>query len=351
MNALVPTYHSQLPAFLRDPSLFAETDKAIAGIGGGMPPSISIRGRQFHLIGADGEESHVNQLTLDVIVLGGNEHVSKAYYAGAYDPAQGGGLPPTCFSDNGMAPSVNATTPQAPLCAGCQFNAWGSKVTPTGSQVKACTDSKKLAVVLAVDTPTIVNGAAGMAKALEQVYLLRIPAATMGDWKGYVKEVQGRGLPVTIGVVTHLEFDAQVSYPKLFFKAVKLNEESVVQRLLPLRGSPELRETVGMNDVPRTATAASVITPAATQPAPLPLAPPPAPAALPLAPPPAPAQQQEQVRRTRGRPGAAQPALPPAPAAVAPPAPLFPAQNGSAVIQTPTPAGNELDALLAAALK
>ena len=37
MNALVPTYHSQLPAFLRDPSLFAETDKAIAGIGGGMP--------------------------------------------------------------------------------------------------------------------------------------------------------------------------------------------------------------------------------------------------------------------------------------------------------------------------
>ena len=50
-------------------------------------------------------------------------------------------------------------------------------------------------------------------------------------------------------------------------------------------------------------------------------------------------------------PWAAEPALPPAPAAVAPPAPLFPAQNGSAVIQTPAPAGNELDALLAAALK
>ena len=91
MSTQVVQYNPQLPAFLRVESLFADTDKAIAGIGGGMPAYISIRGAKWHLVGADGEEAQVNQLHLDVIVLGGNEHVSKSYYSGAYDPAQGGG--------------------------------------------------------------------------------------------------------------------------------------------------------------------------------------------------------------------------------------------------------------------
>ena len=353
-NLPVPAYHSQLPAFLRDPSLFEATDKAIAGIGGGMPPYISIRSAKFHLVSADGEEAQVNQLSLDVIVLGGNEHVSKAYYSGAYDPAQGGGVPPTCFSDNGTAPSTNAMTPQAPLCAGCQFNAWGSKVTPSGSQVKACTDSKKLAVVLAADTPILVNGAASVAKALDKVYLLRVPAASMKGWRDYAKDIRGRGVPI-IGVVTHLEFDAQASYPALLFKPTSFVNEDTYKASTALLGS--VPEAVGANDVPRTTGQALPQTPPAHLTAPASLAPPPAPAPLPLAPPPAPAplvpppqaQQEQRSVRTRGAPR--KDATPPASAVPPPSAAPSLFGNGSAVIVQPAPAGNELDALLAEALK
>ena len=68
---------------------------------------------------------------------------------------------------------------------------------------------------------------------------------------------------------------------------------------------------------------------------------------LPLVPPPQ--AQQEQARRTRGAPR--KDATPPASAVPPPSAAPSLFGNGSAVIQTPTPAGNELDALLAAALK
>ena len=370
-NALVPQYHAQLPAFLRDPALFQATDDAIAGIGGGMPPYISIRGAKFHLVGADGEEAQVNQLTIDVIVLSGNEHVSKSYYAGAYDPAAGGGVAPTCFSDNGLAPSALAASPQHPTCAGCEKGAWGSKVTPTGSQVKACTDSKKLAVVLASDTPIIINGAASVAKAYEQVWLLRVPAASMRGWRDYAKEIRGRGVPI-IGVVSRLAFDSKASYPALLFSAVSfVPSEDVFKKLVEKRDQPTTAEAIGMNDLPlQSATAAlpqtapshlrlvqepavvaapaqipTVFTPAQTIPQQQ---------IIPVAPSAAPVEATSTARR-RGRPPAQSAAAPTPsapPATPAPAAPLFaapPAGNGS-VIQQPQASDASLDALLARAL-
>jgi hypothetical protein len=350
---IVPQYHPQLPAFLQSPDLFAETDKAIAGIGGGAPPYISIKASKWRLVSADGEEAMVNQLHLDVIVLGGNEHVSKTYYAGAYDPASGNAVPPTCFSDNGVAPSSVSMVPQAPLCASCAFNAWGSKVTPTGSQVKACTDSKKLAVVLASDTPIIVNGAATTAKALDQIYLLRVPAASMRGWRDYAKGIRGHGAPI-VGLVTVLTFDPAAAYPLMLFKASKFVDEATFRKSQALLERPGIAEFVGANDVPRTSTALPGPVPQhltgqlqQPEPAPAPVAAAPvvvAPAPVPVAAAPAPAT------RPRGRPPAA--ATAPAPVAAPTPAPtLFaaPAGNG-AVIQQPTASSPDLDALLSSVL-
>lgn len=360
-----PKYHPQLPAFLQDPSLFDATDKAIAGIGGGQPPYISIKSAKWRLVGADGEESLVNQLHLDVIVLAGNEHVSKTYYAGAYDPSSDTPAPPTCFSDNGSAPSSQAMSPQSDLCASCKHNAWGSKVTPSGSQIKACSDSKKLAVVLAADTPIVVNGAAGVAKALDQVYLLRVPAASMRGWRDYAKDIRARGVPI-IGVVSRLQFNAEASYPAVLFQAAAFVTEAVYKASRQMLEAPEIAEAIGANDVPFAGTAPQTTaalpqTPpahlAGTAPAVVVVPAQMPPAGLPTPTPPAAASAETGAgtsgTRRRGRPPAAAPAAVPAPVApvaAAPAAPLFPAAGGPA-IQPAQATSSELDALLASAME
>lgn len=361
MNALVPVnYHPQLPAFLQKPGLFAAADKTVAGIGGGQPPYISIKSAKWRLVSAAGEELIVNQLHLDVIVLTGNEHVSKIFYAGAYDPGAENAVPPTCLSDNGVGPSSGAQMPQSVLCAGCAQNAWGSKVTPQGTQIKACSDSKKLAVVLAADTPYLTpTNAAGVAKACDEVYLLRVPAASMRTWRDYAKDIRNRGIPI-IGCHTRLTFDPQASYPALLFQAVGFVTEEVFNECEGLVDTSEVRYAIGADDTPRApALAAPVpvapVAPPTVVPAPVAAAPvAPAPVAPAFAPPPvapasvaqpAPVAAAPARRPRRSAPVAAQPApVAPTPTpAFAPAAPVAPAP----VIQQPVAADASLDALLA----
>lgn len=360
MNALVPqpNYHASLPAFLRDPTLFAESDKAIAGISGGQPPAISIKASKWRLVGADGEELMVNQLHLDVFVLAGNEHVSKTFYAGAYNPAVTD--PPACFSDNGIGPSLQSSTPQSVTCAACAHNAWGSKVNEqTGNRQKACGDSKKLAIVLAADTPYVSStGAAGIAPALDQVYLLRVPTMSMRNWKDYAKELIGRGVPV-IGAVTRMEFDAQTAYPAILFKIVGFASEAQFGACKEMMVEADTLEMIGAND--RVTAQAPALPVPAHLAAPAPVAPAPTPA--PVMVPPAPVQPAAPVavpmpRRQRGRPiaGPSPVMVPPAPVQTA--APLAPAPVAPApLVAAPAPAiqpvqasDASLDALLAATL-
>lgn len=355
MSNIVPTqqYNSQLPEFMKNPALFASSQDAVAGIGGGSPPMVSIRQAKFRLIGADGVEQLVNQFHLDVIVLDGNPHVSKLYYAGAYDPNSTEAKPPTCWSDNGLAPSNEVASPQADLCANCQWGAWGSKVTDAGTAVKACTDSKKLAVVLAADTPTVVNGAAGVAKAYDQVYLLKVPAASMKSWKVYGKSILDRNVPLQ-GVVTRATFDSEANYPALLFQATGfVQNEQVFNHLMAKLGTADVKTAIGSGDQPRAAPPAALAAPAPAFMAPAPQAQP-----VPAAAQPAPARQ-------RGRPRATPPdalAAPSGPIQAAPAplqqAPLFappqmqtgsaPAQNG--VIVQPQATDQSLDDLLNAAM-
>ena len=338
-----PTYHANLPAFLRSPDVFQHTNTAIAGIGGGAPPSISIRASRFHLIDPNGEELLVNQLHLDVIVLTGNEHLSKIYYAGQYDPARDNSTPPTCFSDNGQAPSQQAATPQAALCANCPHNAWGSKTTPAGAKVKACGDYKKLAVVLAADTQIVsATNAAGVSKAFEKIYLLRVPGGSLSTWRDYARDIHGRGVPI-IGVVTRLAFDPQKSHPALLFAASAFIDEPGYRRIEKLPTSAEALAAIGANDQPRSVGAAMIgALPAPV--APVPVVPLPAAAVLP----PAPAPTNEVVRQ-RGRPRST--TVAPAPAPAPAPASIFASASGSngAIVQ-PTPAPPDLDAQLTALL-
>lgn len=125
------------------------TRAAIGGITGGSPPQISIRGSRFRKIDAAGNEKMLDTLSMDIVIVDANEHVSKLYYDQPYDPSANEYFPPACFSDNGVAPSTSAEKPQSETCAMCPQNAWGSATSAlTGKNTKACNDAKKLAVLV-----------------------------------------------------------------------------------------------------------------------------------------------------------------------------------------------------------
>ena len=352
MNAIVQ-YDPSVPAHLRLPQFLALNQKAAAGLSQGAPPRLSFRGGRYRLVSADGTETPVNDIMtaqtpqgmqsvqsngtmIDVIVLDASEHVSKFYYDKAYDP-NSDDLSPACFSDNGVGPSIRSTKPQNLLCQSCPKNAWGSKVTPQGTQVKACSDVKKLAVIP-------VGNVTG------EAYVLAIPAASLKSWTATVNALSQRNIPIP-AMVIRLGFDQEPAYPKLTFSPVRWISEGEAAAINDLFGSEECADLVGRKD-----TAIQVMPglPAPTaQPAPLQpttsAAPAPMPqhvAAMPVAAQPIPAQPapfpamqpvaavpiqvaaQAPVvdaapRRRRGRPAAnadaqtAAPALAPAPAPAA----------------------------------
>lgn len=236
-----------LPADLKAwaTGLLGLADAACGGISQGGHPRLSIKGRQFSAIDADGSERRVGNFSqelgvfIDVIVVGANTAVSKLYYDKPFDPATTEPVAPTCYSDNGIGPSRNADTPQATTCAACPHNVWGSKVTPGGSQIKACSDAKKLAVIL----PEDIQG---------PVYELRIPAASMKGFATFASGLKQRGVPVPMVVLT-LAFDPQATYPKLVFKPSRYvdgkTELPVVQEVLRDSGE-DIATAVGSQDTP-----------------------------------------------------------------------------------------------------
>lgn len=276
MNALVQ-YDPSVPAFLRNENLLALAQKATAGLSMGAPPRLSFRGSRFRWVAADGTETPLpadgqpgnNSISVDVIVLDASEHVSKFYYDKQYDP-NADDASPACFSDNGVGPSVRTQKPQALLCQSCPMNAWGSKITSQGTQIKACSDVKKLAVIPVSN----VNGPA---------FMLSIPAASLKMWSAAVNAVSQRGIPIP-ALVFRLGFDPDPAFPKLTFSPVRYVTQEEYGAVQELFGSAEMAQLVGRDDKAITALPAAtggagsgtapqpIHVPAAAQQAPFPTA-------------------------------------------------------------------------------
>lgn len=366
--AVIPAYNPELPDFLKTPGLFASASGLTAGISSGQPPTIAFNGKAFKLRDADGSELFVQQMHLDVVVVGNNAHVSKTYYEGKYDPSNSG--PPDCWSDNGVAPSSQCGTPFAPACATCPNNAFGSKINEaTGAGVKACGDAKKLAVVLAAPVQCVSGGLQQKVEPYQEVYLLKLPAMSMRPWKDFATGIERKGWPVKAGLVIRLEFDPETSYPKVMFKPAGMPTAETFALYSKYIDGDLAREAVGADDVPlQGQPMVTVVMPQA----PLPLAAPQAPAYTPLpiaAPAAAPASMTAPIPQAtpapaptaargprRGRAAQAAPVAQPAPLAVAMPQmqvqqpvpvpfPVAAATNGAA-IQTPGMTDPGIDARL-----
>lgn len=291
MSNLVPM-NITVPAHLANrvgkPSALA------ASITGGLTqgesfPRISIKGSRFRIV-EDGNETVLNTTELDVVIVGANPRLSKTWYAKAWTP-DSEPASPDCFSLDGIGPDQSSTDPQNDLCASCEQNAWGSKVTPNGQQIKACADQKRLAVVAADD-------------ASGPVYLMQVTPAALKGLNAYQKELSMRGIAPEI-VKTRVSFDTDASFPKLKFGFGGFLEEDAIAAVDQLFGTPQVLEITGekpsVQAVPKIAHAAPVA---------------PKPAVKAVEPTPAPAPAAEEPTAPKRGFGASKPAA--APKAAAP---------------------------------
>ena len=124
MSNLVPV-NIQVPAHLAarlgTPSVLSQS--LMGGISGGGEsfPRISIKGGRFRIV-EGGNETVLDTLALDVIIVGANPNLSKTWYAKAWTPDSEPSSP-DCFSLTGINPDPASTQPQNDLCASCPQNA------------------------------------------------------------------------------------------------------------------------------------------------------------------------------------------------------------------------------------
>tara|TARA_R110000868_G_scaffold206995_1_gene455956 strand:- start:365 stop:1306 length:942 start_codon:yes stop_codon:yes gene_type:complete len=261
-------------------------------------PRISIKASRFRIKEGD-TETVLDSTNLDVVVVGANPRLSKTWYAKAWtkdaEPSA-----PDCYSLDGVSPDPEAEDPQNTLCASCPQNAWGSKVTDNGQQIKACSDNKRMAVVAADD-------------ASGPVYLLSVTPAALKGLNQYQKELSVRGIPPEI-VKTRVSFDTDASFPKLKFTFGGFLDADVQEVVDGLFGSEQVKEITG--EISKTPVAVPQIA-RAQAPAPV-VSRPAVKAAAPVEEPaPAPAQAAAPKRGF----GASKPVAAPAAAPVAKPAP------------------------------
>lgn len=164
-------------------------EQARAGLQAPAHPRVSIRGGAFTLIDQGGEEYPAPVLMhpskrvpmMLAIIVGANGNKSKQYYPRGWHPDSN--EPPVCFSDNGHAPSAASQSPQAATCSECFFNHWGSaKSALTGRDTKACSDRKKIALMVVGDSTGL-------------TYELQIPPASLGALSDYGAKLGVKRLP------------------------------------------------------------------------------------------------------------------------------------------------------------
>ena len=147
--------------------------------------------------------------TIEVVIIGAAAAVSKQYYIKPY--TEGSDQAPDCYSLDGIKPEANAPFKQSALCARCPQNEWGSRVTDSGAKAKRCADSKRLAIVPALDLENDSYGGP---------MLLRIPPTSLANLSLYAGNLSRMGAPME-AVVTKIGFNIEVAYPQLTFTPMR----------------------------------------------------------------------------------------------------------------------------------
>lgn len=129
-----------------------------------------------HGLKIDGQKVKDNKLPVIVI----DYIFTKQYFSKPFKPGEGG--TPDCYAygdvEAEMKPHPQAKDPQHDQCVGCPHNAFGTARQGRG---KACSDVRKLAVIMQNDDPDSVAGA--------EVRALSIPPGSLKNWGKYLRTI------------------------------------------------------------------------------------------------------------------------------------------------------------------
>jgi hypothetical protein len=218
------------------------------GLGMATPPYVSIKGGNFTLVDANGEQEPVETKHLDCVIID-TSLPSRVYWGDKkYNPNADTYEPPVCFSDNGIGASANSTLPQSQSCQTCPQNVWGSATSNiTGKGVKACHIIKKVAIV-PVEGKVSGDGSYVPEFTQDFPFLLRVPVMSHENLRAYSAKFAGQDFDVS-DVVTRITFvHGQVG--QLDFAAAGFTDqptEDLVQKFLAAKLTDGL---VGRGDVP-----------------------------------------------------------------------------------------------------
>lgn len=230
MNAIIPQNFGAVSGkfigqqLSNDLAAGVQTGFAIVGYKGKVW-SLRYRGENKMVMRDDGD-GPAN--SIQIVILKASSALSKIWYKDGY--VEGSDAAPDCFSTNGVTPDMSSRNRQANTCAACPMNAWGSRMTPAGKAGKACSDSKRVAVVPLNDIHNEVYGGP---------MLLRVPAASLNDLASFGNKLHALGYPVQ-AVAVRIAFDPAESYPKFNFSAVRPLNDSEADAVLEMMNDPQV---------------------------------------------------------------------------------------------------------------
>lgn len=181
----------------------------IEGVREGFP-TLSIKGKVFRFRhqGVEQPALDANRKPvsyIDVILVDASPTIAKTYYAKGY--VEGDMDPPDCWSLDSVKPDPSVENKVSPTCLNCPMNQFGSRVTDRGSQAKACSDQRRIAITMPhhLDVPAPL------------VVLSRIPQGSLKNLKSYADQLDRYGVEIN-AVITRLSFDHTEAFPKLVFE-------------------------------------------------------------------------------------------------------------------------------------
>lgn len=185
-------------------------------------PRISLRGREFRLV-ENGEETHKFRDKLDVIIVGVEPEAGrmvKTFYKDGYK--SGAKEPPTCSSDDGIAPAVWVNDKQSNQCNNCPKNIFGSATSINGKPTKACRDSKRVWLKLAPgNTPSGQNTecAEGLKPFADRtLFGLNITVASLKTFSEHGRKLASMGQGPAVCVTRLIMLDKE--FPELDFEII-----------------------------------------------------------------------------------------------------------------------------------
>jgi len=212
----VAMFNNQLPDYLKEVQL-DDVTKALSG-GNNSTKRIALGNNKFLLKVNGAEISKTNSDKLEVVIVNASKHVSRTFYAKAWDP-KADAAPPDCWSNDGEKPDATVKEPQHNSCAGCPQDIAGSGQGET----KACRKNRRIAVSLASDLDGDVYQMTLQSKSV--FYDMKHP----GDlehmpFNQYAKYVGTQGYNLN-SLVTEMRFDEDSTVGKLFFRPVRFLEK------------------------------------------------------------------------------------------------------------------------------